>query len=370
MKTNPMRPLSTLLCLALAAPAVFAAQVQTPSPTSTVAPPPVPANVPLLTPVVVSGVVSGPGLWKVSKDGHVLWVLGTLSPLPGHMQWESHEVGQVLAQSKQVLLQPKLKLKADVGFFGKLFLLPSAYGARKNPDGKSLDQVMDSATYARWLILKRKYIGNDGGIERWRPLFAAQELYRKALKASGLSGDGGVPGTVAALAKNDGVPETPVEYRVEIKHPRDALKAFKAAAPSDMECFSRTLDAIEQDLPAMTARANAWATGDLDALRAQPDSHRRDACVSAITSAGFARQLGLADVPAQLEAAWLAAARDALAKNDTSFAMLPMDELLSPGGYVNRLKAEGYAVVAPLGLDDAPAAASSAPMPAGSAMTQ
>ena len=364
-----MRRWTVLLCFALAAPAVLAVPAQVPPPAATAAAPPVPGDVPLLAPVVVSGVVPGPGLWKVSKGGHVLWVLGTLSPLPGHIQWESREVGQVLAQSKQVLLEPKIKLKADIGFFGKLFLLPSAYGARKNPDGKTLDQVMDAPTHARWLALKQKYIGDDGGIERWRPLFAAQELYRKALKANGLSNDGGVPGTVAALAKQDGVPETPVEYRVEIKQPREALKAFKAAAPSDLECFNRTLDSIEHDVPAMTARANAWATGDLEELRRLPDSHRRDACVTAITSAGFAHQLGLDDVPAQLQAAWLAAARKALADNATSFALLPMEELLSPSGYLARLKEQGYAVEAPLGLDEAPAAAGSAePASAGSAV--
>ncbi|MEW9624670.1 TraB/GumN family protein [Rhodanobacter geophilus] len=364
-----MRPWTVLLCFALAAPAALAAPTQVPPSAATATAAPVPADVPLLAPVVVSGVVSGPGLWKVSKDGHVVWVLGTLSPLPGHIQWESREVEQVLAQARQVLPEPRIKLKADIGFFGKLFLLPSAYGARKNPDGKTLDQVMDASTYQRWLALKRKYIGDDRGIERWRPLFAAQELYRKALKANGLSNDGGVSGAVAALAKQDGVPETPVEYRVEIKHPGDALKAFKAAAPSDMECFSRTLDAIEHDLPAMTARANAWATGDLAALRGLPDSHRRDACVTAITSAGFAHQLGLDDIPAQMEVVWLAAARDALAKNDTSFAMLPMEELLSPSGYLARLKAQGYAVEAPQGLDDAPAAAGSAVAPAAAAST-
>ena len=362
-----MRPWTVLLCFALAAPSVLAAPMQVPPSSTTTTAPPVPANVPLLAPVVVSGVVSGPGLWKVSKGDHVLWVLGTLSPLPGHIQWESREVEQVLARSKQVLLEPKIKLKADIGFFGKLFLLPTAYGARKNPDGKTLDQVMDASTYRRWLALKQKYIGDDRGIERWRPLFAAQELYRKALKANGLSNDGGVPGAVAALAKNDGVPETPVEYRVEIQHPRDALKAFKAAAPSDMECFSRTVDSIEHDRPAMTARANAWATGDLEELRQLPDSHRRDACVTAITSAGFAKQLGLDDVPAQLEAAWLAAANRALADNATSFALLPMEELLSPTGYLARLKAQGYVVEAPIGLDEAPAAAgSTSPAPAAS----
>ncbi|WP_426661584.1 TraB/GumN family protein [Rhodanobacter aciditrophus] len=363
-----MRPWIPLLCFALAAPVLLAAPAQVPSSATTAAPPPVPADVPLLAPVVVSGVVTGPGLWKVSRDGHVLWVLGTLSPLPGHMQWESHEVQQVLAQSQQVLLEPKIRLKADIGFFGKLFLLPSAYGARKNPDGKTLDQVMDAPTYARWLALKKQYIGDDRGIERWRPLFAAQELYRKALKANGLSGDGGVPGAVAALAKRDGVAETPVEYRVEIKQPRAALKAFKVAAPSDLECFSRTLDSIEHDLPAMTARANAWATGDLQALRQLPDSHRRDACIAAITSAGFAHQLGFDDVPAQLQAAWLAAARKALVDDASSFALLPMDELLSPTGYIAKLKAQGYAVEPPIGLDDAPAASGgAAPVSAGSA---
>src|SRR5690348_12132082 len=156
-----MRPWIMLLCFALATSTVLAAQAQLPPSAATTATPPVPSDVPLLAPVVVSGVVPGPGLWKVSKGDHVLWVLGTLSPLPGHIQWESHEVAQVLAQSKQVLLEPKIKLKADVGFFGKLFLLPTAYGARKNPDGKTLDQVMDAPTYARWLALKQKYLGDD-----------------------------------------------------------------------------------------------------------------------------------------------------------------------------------------------------------------
>ncbi|OOG48896.1 TraB/GumN family protein [Rhodanobacter sp. C06] len=362
-----MRPWTVPLCFVLAAPAVLAVPARLPPSAATTTAPPVPSDVPLLSPVVVSGVVPGPGLWKVSKGDHVLRVLGTLSPLPGHIQWESREVAQVLAQARQVLLEPKIKLKADVGFFGKLFLLPTAYGARKNPDGKTLDQVMDAPTYARWQALKRKYLGGDSGIERWRPLFAAQELYRKALKANGLSNDGGVSGAVAAMAKQDGVPETPVEYRVEIKQPREALKAFKAAAPSDLECFNRTLDSIEHDLPAMTARANAWATGDLEELRRLPDSHRRDACVTAITSAGFAHQLGLDDVPAQLEAVWLGAARKALADNASSFALLPMGELLSPTGYLSKLKAAGYTVEAPPGLDEAPVAAGSATAPAAAA---
>lgn len=36
--------------------------------------------------VVVEGRRPGPGVWKVSKDGHVMWVFGTYSPLPQKME--------------------------------------------------------------------------------------------------------------------------------------------------------------------------------------------------------------------------------------------------------------------------------------------
>lgn len=310
-------------------------------------PSPSPTDVPELAAVVVTGVQPGPGLWRVSKGDHVMWVLGTLSPLPRSMQWKSQDVEQIIGDSQQVLLPPTVKFKADIGFFGKMFLLPSAYSARKNEDGRTLQQTLPPPVYARWQVLKQKYIGNDGGIERWRPLFAAQELYKKALKANDLSRSGGVENSITQLAKQHGVKELSTSYQVVIEHPRDALTAFKQSAPHDVTCFIRTLDTVESDLPAIKARANAWATGDLQALRLLPDSERRDACISAIADAGFARTLGLADVPQKQEATWLAAARAALARNAQTFATLPMDELLKPGGYISKLQAEGYEVEAP-----------------------
>ena len=51
------------------------------------------ASEPVLEAVVVTGVQPGPGLWKVSKGEHVLWILGTLSPLPNQMQWDSRAFG-------------------------------------------------------------------------------------------------------------------------------------------------------------------------------------------------------------------------------------------------------------------------------------
>jgi hypothetical protein len=361
-----MRVVSALCLLALSLGA--AAQ------TAPAAAPASPSSVTNLAAVAVSGVQPGPGLWTVSKNGHTMLLLGVISPLPQLMQWRSADVETAIAGSQQVLQLPDVKLKVDVGFFGKLFLLPSAYSARKNDNGATLQQLLPAPMYARWETLKLKYIGKDNGIERWKPIFASQELYKKALKANQLSKSGGVQAGIDALAKKYNVPETSTEYPLVIEHPHDAIKAFKASGLDDVACFGRTLDAVEQDMPAMTLRANAWATGDLEALRKLPDSDRRGTCITAVTDADFAHKLGLSDVPARMEANWLGIARAALAQNKQTFAMLPIKELLSPDGYLAKLKAEGYQVQAPDdGSDDgdpaaagsaAPAPASSAPAPA------
>jgi uncharacterized protein YbaP (TraB family) len=335
-----MRFLTAAFVLALFCLAPAATQAAPPPPSST--------QVADLPAVLVTGVQPGPGMWRVSRGDHELWILGTLSPLPRGMTWQSHEVEAVIASAQEILLPPAVKMKVDASWLGKLFLLPSAYSARKNEDGKTLQQVLSAPMYARWQVLKQQYLADKRSVERWRPIFAAQELYKAAIKANGLSNSGGVKAAVDALAKQHGVAETAVEYPVTIEHPRAAIKAFKQAAPNDVMCMSRTLDAVEHDLPAMKARANAWATGDLQALRELPDSNRRQVCIDALAEAGFAHQLGIDDIPEKLQATWLAAARTALETNRQTFAMLPMDELLKPGGYLAQLRAEGYSVEAPV----------------------
>ena len=69
--------------------------------------PPDPAQPAILEEVVVSGAQPGPGLWHVERDGHELWILGTLTPLPRRMQWVADEVQATVARSKEVVLGPQ-----------------------------------------------------------------------------------------------------------------------------------------------------------------------------------------------------------------------------------------------------------------------
>ncbi|MDE2498398.1 MAG: TraB/GumN family protein, partial [Xanthomonadaceae bacterium] len=100
------------------------------------------ASITTLQAVTVTGVVPGPGLWKVTRSDHVLWILGVVPTLPAGIEWRSSQVEQTVATSQTVLEAPGVKLKVDTNWFGKLFLLPTVYRAQRNPDGKTLHDVL------------------------------------------------------------------------------------------------------------------------------------------------------------------------------------------------------------------------------------
>ncbi|WP_372356280.1 TraB/GumN family protein [Xanthomonas sp. NCPPB 3443] len=297
--------------------------------------------------MVVRGVQPGPGLWKVSKGDHVLWILGTLSPLPKRLQWQSTEVETIIGQSQQVLAAPTVQVDADMGFFGKLTLLPSAMKAMKNEDGRELRDILPADLYARWSVSKARYLGSDRGVERKRPMLAAGELYQAAIKRSGLARSPVVWPVVERAAKRAGIKPTPTALDYKIKDPRQALKEFRAGGMDDTACFRSILVAVERDLPTMVERANAWSVGDVEALRRLPREDPQAACMDAMASSDAARKRGIDDLERRMREHWLGIATAALQRNRSTFAVLPISRLTAPDGYLARLQALGYEVEAP-----------------------
>lgn len=297
--------------------------------------------------VVVEGEQPGPGLWLVRKDDHDLYILATLRPLPMKMQWHSTQVQQVLAQTQEVIRMRGVTIDADVGFFKGLLLVPKLLRARKNPEAKTLREVVAPASYARWQTLKARYIGRDGNVEEWRPLFAAQELYKQAMKKNGLDTHDLVWPEVAKGVEAHHPTVTVVREKIVISDPKPLLKEFSKTSLDDLTCFDSTMTQLEVDIDAMRARANAWATGDIAGLRALPPAYQWEACTEALSESGIGKRLGFGDVQAKLRAQWLAAAESALGRNAVSFATLPISEVLGADGYLAALKAKGYTVLAP-----------------------
>jgi len=309
--------------------------------------PPVSAKVRELDTVVVRGVQPGPGLWKVSKGDHVMWILGTLTPLPRDITWNSHHVEAVIATSQEVVVGPEAKLKSNAGLFATMAALPALIGVRNNPDDKKLRDVVPADLYARWVPLKGKYIGSSNKVETWRPIFAALELYNAAIRKDGLTDKLIAQKAVTAAARHAGVKITTPQVAVTVDNPRAAVKEFKTTALADTDCFRKTLDRIDTDLVTMTARANAWSTGDLDALRKLPYTDQMTVCQAALSETPFTQTHGLDGISARAHQAWIDAAVAALEKNKVTFAVLPIARLLKPEPYLSRLRALGYTVEEP-----------------------
>ncbi|MEO7936295.1 MAG: TraB/GumN family protein [Dokdonella sp.] len=297
--------------------------------------------------IVVSGEQPGPGLWKVSKDDHVLWILGTLSPLPEKMTWVSKDIEATIADSQQVIFGPSANFSVKGGMLRGLFLLPSLMSARNNPDKQKLADVVPADLYARWLLLKQKDIGDDSGIEKRRPIFAAQELYADAIEQSGLSLDDVVGKAIRKVAKRAQVELVEPRIELRIESPGSAVKEFRKTSLDDLDCFSKTMSRLETDIEAMKLRANAWAQGDIDALQSMPYTDQMQACADAVLKASVVEEAGFGDLRERFATIWLDAADKALLANRSTFAVLPLRHLLSDSGLLTKLRARGYVVEVP-----------------------
>ncbi|MBC7684984.1 MAG: TraB/GumN family protein, partial [Bdellovibrionales bacterium] len=270
--------------------------------------------------VLVVGQRPGPGMWKVSKGDHVLWVFATYSPLPVKLQWRSQQVESIISRS-QVYLSPPT-LGASVGVWGGLKMLPHMVGMRNNPGGAMLRDVVPPEVYARWRVLKEKYgVGDEAESER--PVFAAETLYAAGLRHAGLATGDEVAKTIQALLLKNHVKVIASHVQLDVPNPGKTLKQFKQGSMDDAACFKSTIERLETDIDVMRQRANAWAKGDLGEIRKLSFADREAACQSAMVSSPALRDgLGLEGAEKRVRKLWLEAAEHALANYPTSFAML------------------------------------------------
>lgn len=338
-----MRVLSISLILMLAYGLPLQAQNGKPAVESKIEISALPANT-----VEVKGVLPGPGFWQVSKGGHSLWILGSVKPTTKNLQWETIKLERKLAESQVLIAPASVSVSAEGGFFSKLGLLPSLLKAKKNPDGQTLQQVLPAEVYARWVVMKAKYIGKDKDVENWRPIFVAQELYQKALDQSRLKNENIVWPVAEDLADEADLPILRPEISIKIAEPKKFIKEFSRHALNDTACFEKTLDSIERDVQYMAQRGALWAEGNVARLRQIPFNDQSGACLDALLGSGAVQGSGLNDIQNRAMTAWLQVAEQALLKNASSVAVVNMAELIKPNGYLAQLQARGYSVQEPV----------------------
>ena len=290
--------------------------------------------------VVISGRYRGPKLWRVSKDGHALWILGTVAPLPKRMIWQTADIQGLLRRTQEVIpAWPSV----GIGFhpFTALHLYALWRKAQTNPDDLPLQAVLPPDLYARFSALKLRFAPHDRRIEQLRPILAARRLYDDALSASDLTPRNDIQRTVLELAKQEHVPIH--QDKLVVKDPVDVMRDLTTIPRSaEIACLQSVVTRLESDVGPMQARARAWALGDVALLRRLPHTDNRATCLEAVS--GSARVSALV---AQAQQDWMSAAVQALGQNRTTFALQSMDMLLGPDGTLARLRRMGYLVEGP-----------------------
>ena len=292
--------------------------------------------------ILVLGELPGPPLWKVTKDDHVLWILGTPELVPDDLLWQSNSVEHALAQSSEYLAP------ATAGF--RMSNPLKAKRMRKRieriPDRGTLDDLLPEDLYQRFSETRLSYAPKRDALERLRPSVAAEELFDSATQSAGLELGRTIRWALEKRAEKHNVKKVPADLVVDRAVFIDAMEETSASA--EQTCLQARLQGLDGQLEAHKRLAAAWAEGDLASLRAHPGDPATEACAL--------RRLArhpeeLNQIESRRWALWLENADSALRDNDSTFAILPLSDLLRPNGPLSWLRQRGYEVLEP---DEAP----------------
>lgn len=281
--------------------------------------------------VLVLGEQPGPGLWKVSKGSHTLWILGTYVPTPRGMVWRSRQVEEVIAASNEVLGPYSASLRVQDA---------KPYQSR----GATLKRVLPRKVYARWRTLRDKYIGEDPETDKLLPTAAALLLRARAYERIGLSYGDDVWRRIYRVAGEHGVAIRPLQYEMGPVTPDKG--SARRSRENSVNYLIETMDRLQVDMTETRARANAWARGDMERLGTLVEADASYA-QSLAYSWPFLGQDQVAQLQREAENKLLSALVRALNRNDVTLVVLPIHIVSRSNGVVASLRAAGFTVLHP-----------------------
>lgn len=292
--------------------------------------------------VLVVGERAGPALWKIRRGDHTLWILPTLAPLPRQLVWRSTEVEQVIAASQEIYSEATLTIQ--VGGSGKDDV--QILEALANDDRKWLRDVLPPDLYAQFNALNARYAGNDMRLELLRPFYAATELRKRALQRLQLDSDARLHSTVAAQARKHVVALRSLERVLAPRPATLARNIRRAPRQVDIDCARWQLLQLERELRDAVTRANAWAAGDIAALRRDWEIGQRQKQQASCMRL-FQDLAPTARAIRETRSRGFSALETALRRNRSTVALVLLEDVFDPDGVIARFRRAGYTVEPP-----------------------
>jgi uncharacterized protein YbaP (TraB family) len=285
--------------------------------------------------IIVTGERAGPGLWHVHKGSAQLWIFATVTPLPKDMTWRSQQLESILQGTDQLLVAKPF----EIGIAKALWLLVTQRDLLMAGRGKKLADVMPAELHTRFAAQRARFTKDADKWEKYRPIIAAAFLEEDALHAVGLSTRLDLTDEVRSLARKHHVRID--EFKIAGLHDvLDALKALPAA--TEQKCVAASLVTIETGMPRLIDRAQAWATGDVQRIQSLPEPAEVAACRAAVSV-----DPGAGDLYALLRQTWMENMERHLQAGGVTLAVVSIDMLLEPGGFLDELQQHGYTIDPP-----------------------
>ncbi len=277
----------------------------------------------------------GPAMWHLTRGNSEVWILGMIGTLPKGVTWNTQSLSEVMKGSRAMLTPPS----ADLGIGGVLsaswLLITNCCSPFRLESGK-LDDLLPEATRVK-LTSMRESVGGDNKLYQGdEPIRAAIRLNADYNKKFDLNGDNSVAAIYKLAGKLD-LERQPASRFNPLPIVREALKV---KAPQQIPCLNASM--VDTERRAVHARpmAEAWAVGDIKALKTHYAESRLMECVAAtVKSLGAMQQSEVPDMAAAIAAA--------LEKPGKTFALVDIGPLLRKDGVLAQLEAKGLTIEGP-----------------------
>lgn len=275
----------------------------------------------------------GPAVWHLTRGDSEVWILGAVSAMPDGLKWNKDYLAELLDSARAILMPPR----PSIGLFEGTWFLITNGGKLSLPRGQTLDAILPADLDARFAATRER-LGRDQGHYRTdTPIRAALRLEEDVENKLDLTRDE-PSDTIRKLAREKHVPLAPIARYEVLDAAKDALKLTSA---EQQTCLSASVEDVNWELGHAVPAAQAWAVGDLTALKANYGEARLAHCVIAAVQS-------VADISERDVTDYTIAINDALGKPGKTIAVIEIGPLLRKNGVLQRLEALHVTIEGPV----------------------
>jgi uncharacterized protein YbaP (TraB family) len=280
----------------------------------------------LVEELVVTARLPGPAWWTVSNETSKVYVLGSPSLAPKHMDWDRAVFERRLAGASVVILPFQDIRVTFTGAFGAAFNFLRLRG------GGPFEATLDGATRARF-VAERTRLGQPANHYATKnPLAAGLMLATDYRERTALTTSDPTK-LIKLLAARAKVPVS--QRRYDLGPLMGSIIRTPQAA--GLACFDEVLAQAEAGPGVTHAAARAWAQGDVRGALGNERTYER--CIALVP--------GAQAFDARVKADQVAAIEQALKKPGHAIAVVPLRPLLAQGGVLDQLRSKGFTVTTP-----------------------